>query len=250
MPCFKGRTPSWSISVAGTLATQRISRPRTKTIDPGVAVTCNDTHVTRAKIRRDPQPASKAAQKSLGAPKQTGANQDRKLLPARAATIEQKRLERQDAIRDRWTMEYEDTTPGDVCVVEIALGDDIYVFDSEKGRLVGWTGLSERQEQERDSSRLRGMPKGGREGDTRQYHRSHVKSHGEGGGLDINIFPGLASLNLGKAWTSLEKYAREHLGTPHSVRLIYDDDSQVPARLEAEITLQDGTVVTREFDHH
>lgn len=205
---------------------------------------CNDTHITHAKIRREPQPPAKSATKLLGPPKQ-----QQLLLSARVATLEIQRIEAQRELRDRWTQQYEDDTPGTVSIVEVALADDVYVFDIANERLIAWTGLSERQEQERDAYRLKKMPLGERKGDDRAYHRSHVKSHAEGGGIDMNIFPGLASLNLSKAWTDLEKYAREHLGTQHSVQLIYDDDTQVPARLEVEITHQDGSVVWREFDN-
>jgi hypothetical protein len=62
--------------------------------------------------------------------------------------------------------------------------------------------------------------------------RGHFFAHTMGGGMDINLFPQLASVNRGGEWRRMERYAAEHPGTFCFIRPIYADTSWTPAKLE------------------
>jgi hypothetical protein len=51
-----------------------------------------------------------------------------------------------------------------------------------------------------------------------------------GGGTDINLVPQDATLNVSAGWRRLERFAQSHPGAFVAVEVIYDDQSQTPAR--------------------
>lgn len=112
-------------------------------------------------------------------------------------------------------------------VVDVHLGTYTYSFDVGAERLVCAVGHSSTPQGPRDANRQRGHPPAPK-GD----HKGHVFAHSMGGGMDINIVPQLAAINLGREWRAIETLAAEHPGTAVAVHLIYADDSQRPAAFE------------------
>ena len=62
--------------------------------------------------------------------------------------------------------------------------------------------------------------------------RGHFFAHTMGGGMDINLFPQLASVNRGGEWRRMERYAVEYPGTFCFIRPIYTGTSWTPSQLE------------------
>lgn len=124
-----------------------------------------------------------------------------------------------------WAAGYERQTGNSL--VEVELGPYVYSFDIAAQRLVCARGHSIAPSAPRDASRQRGHPPAPA-GD----HKGHVFAHSIGGGMDINLVPQLAAVNLGREWRAIETLAAENLGMAVAVRLIYDDDSQRPAAFE------------------
>jgi hypothetical protein len=80
----------------------------------------------------------------------------------------------------------------------------------------------------RDTSRIKGLPKGPRSTDD----RGHFFAHTMGGGLDINLFPQSSRVNRGGLWRRMENYCAKNPGTFCFVRPIYADMSWRPAQIE------------------
>lgn len=83
--------------------------------------------------------------------------------------------------------------------------------------------------------------------------RGHFVAHTAGGGLDLNLFPQLATLNRGRSqegrlWRQMENYAAEHPGTPLFARPIYRDSSWRPAMIELGL-LTDGKLWSERFSN-
>lgn len=139
------------------------------------------------------------------------------------------------------------TSPADI--VEVDVQSATYQFDIAARRLVSMTAVSAPTDARRDVSRQAGIPLERPPGTDETYHRGHGVSHRAGGGLDINVFPQLASVNVGKAWREFEIYSVEHPGTPMAIAFTYSDDTAVPSELEFTITRMDGSSETRQFSN-
>lgn len=112
-------------------------------------------------------------------------------------------------------------------LVDVELAPYAYTFDIAAERLVCARGHSIAPDGPRDASRQRGHPPAP-PGD----HKGHVFAHSMGGGMDINLVPQLAAVNLSREWRAIETLAAQNLGMAVAVHLIYDDDSQRPAAFE------------------
>ena len=69
------------------------------------------------------------------------------------------------------------------------------------------------------------------------YNKGHFIAHAMGGPIDINLFPQIAHVNLGrstegKMFRSMEKYITSHPGTFVFSRPVYGDFSECPIALE------------------
>ncbi len=115
-------------------------------------------------------------------------------------------------------------------------------------RLVAVHGHSNQSIAGRDRSRIQGFPRGavlytgaslrGR------YDRGHFMAHSIGGGLDINLFPQLASINRGtsargRIYRQMERYCESHPGTYCFSRPIYTTRTDHPFQIEYGI-LKEG----------
>lgn len=156
----------------------------------------------------------------------------------------------EDKFHDACLARYREQTTTQTDVVEVDVGSATYQFDIAAGRLVSMTATSVPTDGKRDSSRQAGFPLEQPKGSDETYHRGHALSHKAGGGLHINMFPQLASVNVGKGWREFEKYSVENPGTPLSIAFHYSDDTPVPSELEFTIKRIDGTSETRRFSNY
>jgi hypothetical protein len=114
-----------------------------------------------------------------------------------------------------------------------------YLFDEQSkgsnidGRLVAAWGLSRAEPANtRDTGRIAGLLSGIWSQRFPGRDRGHVFAHTMGGGMDINLFPQLASVNRGGIWRQMEKYAVANPGTFCFVRPLYRTASWTPDELE------------------
>lgn len=131
---------------------------------------------------------------------------------------------------------------GQAQIVEIPIDSGVFIFDLHFERVILAYALSIKQEQERDTSRMRGFPNVNasfqktQRGADQVADKGHFLSHASGGGLDINLFPHERHLNrgwseAGKRFRAMEKHTARHPGTFYFHRACYEDDSWVPAQL-------------------
>jgi hypothetical protein len=126
--------------------------------------------------------------------------------------------------------------------------------DTIEDRLVGVIGRSAPTRVRRDPSRLRGWV-----GPTEKYigterDKGHFIAHCIGGGLDVNVFSQLRSVNRGwskegKVYRHMEDYCYEHAGTLCFSRPVYIDETSVPRWLEFGVMRQDGGLWVERFDN-
>lgn len=84
----------------------------------------------------------------------------------------------------------------------------------------------------RDTSRMAGFL-GGVWSDTYPGDdRGHFFAHTMGGGMDINLFPQMASVNRGGLWRRMERYAAANPGTFCCIRPIYGAPGWRPIELD------------------
>jgi hypothetical protein len=165
-----------------------------------------------------------------------------------------------ETLADRWLDAYRAATDWTPELLEIALGECVYLFDAAptlrgssagEDRVVATWGRSSRPTAPRDRSRMAGFLPGRAQWADRGRDRGHLIAHGAGGGLDINLVPQVASLNRGrspqgKRWRALERYAAERPGTPLFVRPVYADGTWVSSAIEFGL-LRDGALHTELF---
>jgi len=121
-------------------------------------------------------------------------------------------------------------------------------------RVIAVLGTSAREEQRRDSSRIRrwGAPTDELLGAYRD--KGHFMAHCIGGGLDVNLFSQERRLNRGwspqgKTYRQMENYCYEQPGTFCFSRPIYVDGSSVPRWLEFGVLKADQTLWVETFEN-
>lgn len=195
---------------------------------------CGNNHVTRGGLSSGPVPVATQVDQQLTffrhlvAPSQ----------PSPQENFHEECLDR-----------YKEQATGPTEVVAVDVESATYQFDIAAGRLVSMTATSAPTDAQRDSSRQAGFPLERPADSDKKYHRGHALSHKAGGGLDINVFPQLGSVNVGNGWREFERYSVEHPGTPMAIAFVYADDTAVPSELEFTITRVDGTSETRRFSN-
>ena len=94
--------------------------------------------------------------------------------------------------------------------MEIAQGDLVYLFDAAPtlkrvadraadDRAVAVWGRSRPPDRRRERSRLAGLLPNPLSWSRLELDRGHLVAHAAGGGLDLNLFPQLSSLNRGRS---------------------------------------------------
>jgi hypothetical protein len=100
-------------------------------------------------------------------------------------------------------------------------------------RVVAVWGLSRREPAStRDKAHMAGFLHGVWSDTYPGDDRGHFFAHTMGGGMDINLFPQLASVNRGRLWRKLEREAAENPGTFCFIRPLYAGASWRPSRIE------------------
>lgn len=145
-----------------------------------------------------------------------------------------------------WADAYRAATTGTVELVEVDQGELTYLFDIANERVVGFCGRSVSPPGVYPSARMRGFPLP--IDHARRLIRGHLAGHSIGGGTDINLVPQDRTLNVSADWRRLERFAQRHPGAFVAVEVIYDDQSQTPARF-VYVVAHDGTLGYEDFEN-
>lgn len=152
-----------------------------------------------------------------------------------------------------WLAAYRAETPWATDIQEICLDGLVFLFDAARtlkqlpetgdDRVVAVWGRSRLPTQKRDRARMAGLLPSPQRWSGSGLDRGHFVAHGAGGGLDLNLFPQLGTLNRGwsrqgRLWRRMERYAASYPGTPLFVRPIYRDDSWRPSVLEFGLLIE------------
>lgn len=161
-------------------------------------------------------------------------------------------------LEDVWADAYRVVNP-DAKLYTIELESVTYLFDHVESdddgdsiaelrasRVVAAWGVSSTPSAPRDTSRMRGHPRPGRQDDD----RGHLVALASGGGYDINLIPQDARLNRGrtpegKRFRAMERFCAANPGTPFFIRPVYADDSDRPAEIEFGILKAEGPDIAR-----
>jgi len=137
---------------------------------------------------------------------------------------------------------------------ELEVNGEVPYSETIEDRVVGVIGTSTSTRDPRDPSRLRGWV-----GPTEEYigkdrDKGHFMAHCIGGGLDVNVFSQLRSLNRGwskegKVYRQMEDYCYEHASTLCFSRPVYVDDTSAPRWLEFGVMKEDGRLWVEVFDN-
>jgi hypothetical protein len=129
---------------------------------------------------------------------------------------------------------------------EVNLEGANYIFDESSQRLImAWAISKGKSNQDRDTPRMKNIPKGG----GNDTHRGHAIAHTLGGGLDINIVPQLGSLNIG-LFRCLENEAIRLPGVIYYTFWFYADSvSQKPTHVHQGIVRENCSVDERKFSN-
>ncbi|MGA0595069.1 hypothetical protein [Enterovirga sp. CN4-39] len=142
-----------------------------------------------------------------------------------------------------------------------------FLFDVGASRTVVAFGTAGKKSGKRDSSRMAGFlgkdpsdvaSESWRDRFFRlyegKYDRGHFMSHGQGGGLDANLFPQRSDVNqghseAGKSYRSMEKFAADNAGTLCFSRPVYSEDSWVPLVLDYGLIPKHGQLRAERFQN-
>lgn len=158
-----------------------------------------------------------------------------------------------------WLTAYRQVTEWEPEVMEVAVGELVYLFDAaptlrqlDRGddRVVAVWGRSSVPTARRDRQRLAGLLPLPALWSGRRLDRGHLVAHSAGGGLDMNLIPQAAAINRGrdeqgKRWRAIERYAARHPGTPLFVRPRYGDGRWVPAGFDYGLVVAGALRVER-----
>jgi len=128
-------------------------------------------------------------------------------------------------------------------------------FDqTSEDRVIAVLGTSAREEERRDSSRIRRWVGPTDELLGAYRDKGHFMAHCIGGGLDVNLFSQERRLNRGwspqgKTYRQMETYCYEQPGTFCFSRPIYVDGSSVPRWLEFGLLKTDQTLWVEIFEN-
>jgi len=165
-----------------------------------------------------------------------------------------------EVLEPAWLTAYRAETAWSTEIQDIHLDALVFLFDAAPtlkqmtqagdDRLVAVWGRSSPPAQKRDRARIAGLLPTPEMWSGSGLDRGHFVAHGAGGGLDLNLFPQLATLNRGwsrqgRLWRQMERYAAEHPGTPLFLRPTYRDDSWRPSAIEFGLLTQDKLWIER-----
>ncbi|MBS4096187.1 MAG: hypothetical protein KGZ83_05035 [Sulfuricella sp.] len=165
-------------------------------------------------------------------------------------------------LENEWIATYYDMSSHQPTVLQFPDHGYTFLYDQASAssdkvddRLVAAYGLSATRSHERDKARIQGFLGGGIDVPGKgKFDKGHALAHAMGGGLDVNLFPQRPELNRGKSkagrlFRKMERHAGDNPGSFVFMRLIYSDDSWVPASLEYGILLPDGELWVEWFEN-
>ncbi len=143
-------------------------------------------------------------------------------------------------------------------VQESVARGDVTPAEAVEDRVIGVHGRSALAADKRKDQLMRGRPLGPvdvmPEEKRSDYDKGHFIAHSMGGGLEINIFPQIRSLNRGwsdrgKVFRAMERYCQDHPRTYCFCHPIYAGCSWHPARIEFGVLRRDGTLWVETFEN-
>lgn len=142
-----------------------------------------------------------------------------------------------EKLPDLWRAAYGQMPGSGDDVVFVEQGSYTHLFDLQAERVVAAYGLSTRNPVKRDSSRMKGFLGKMSDRFLGRGDKGHIMSHGQGGGMDINLFPQRADVNRGRSlsgriYREMERYCSANPGSFCFSRLLYDDPTWVPFEIE------------------
>lgn len=131
-----------------------------------------------------------------------------------------------ERLSDGWAAGYRSSTAGGVELVEVDQGAMTYLFDIAHERVVGVYGRSAAPTSEypKADARLPAAAFAFADG-SRTPRRAHARRRRR-----HQPRPPGREANVSGAWRALERWAQARAGTFISVEVLYDDDTQTPAR--------------------
>lgn len=165
-------------------------------------------------------------------------------------------------LEDEWIATYYDMSRHSPNVLQFDDHGFTFLYDVASAnttevddRLVVAYGFSAARSHERDRARIQGFLGGGIDIPGKgRFDKGHALAHAMGGGLDANLFPQRPELNRGRSaagrrYREMERYAGKNPGSLVFSRLLYGDDSWVPASLEYGILKPDGELWVEWFEN-
>lgn len=143
-------------------------------------------------------------------------------------------------------------------VQESVLRGDVKPANAVEDRVIGVHGRSVLAVDQRNDQLMRGRPLGPvdfmSKEESEDYDKGHFMAHSLGGGLEINIFPQVRSLNRGwsergKVFRTMERYCQQRPGTYCFCRPTYAGRSWHPSRIEFGVLRADGTLWLEIFEN-
>jgi len=167
-----------------------------------------------------------------------------------------------EALQNEWLSAYSQMCNHEPNVLQFLDQGFTFLFDQvsanggeAEDRLVAGYGHSMKQRAHRDRSRIRGFLGGRIEIPGKGvFDKGHVLAHAMGGGFDVNLFPQRPELNrgrsvAGKTYRKMEDHAAKHPATFTFSRLLYSDETWVPAALENGILTAEGKLWVEQFSN-
>jgi hypothetical protein len=141
------------------------------------------------------------------------------------------------ALPDLWCQSYEAMPGSSDDIVAVEQENYTHLFDLRAERVVVAFGLSTKNLIKRDASRMKGFLGKMSDRFLGRGDKGHIMSHGQGGGMDINLFPQRPDVNRGrslsgKVYREMERYCAANTGSFCFSRLLYDEPSWVPFEIE------------------
>jgi hypothetical protein len=171
-----------------------------------------------------------------------------------------------DPFVEVWLFDYAEMPGSSSDIVEFSDHNFRFLFDINASRTVVAFGTAGKKTGKRDSGRMAGFL--GKDPDDPsseawrdrffrmyqgKYDRGHFMSHGQGGGLDANLFPQRADVNqghseAGKEYRAMEKFAADsQTPTLCFSRPVYNDESWVPLVLDYALIPETGQLRAQRF---
>jgi hypothetical protein len=173
-----------------------------------------------------------------------------------------------EKLPDVWCEKYRELTLTETNIHQFTDNGFEYLFDFQfefishettnnqvsEDRVVVVFGRSQPSHKKRDKNRMKGFLGPSSEVFGDNYDKGHFIGHAFGGGLDVNLFPQLRSINQGlsargKVFQAMERYCSENPGTFCFNRPIYCNHSWRPCMIEFGILTNEMSFWVETFEN-